>query len=160
MEYPLSLLPTPPQNSSSTKGKPVFEQDHSFQAPTQVGCHFPLFLISDFFPPESSTKSHQSGLIFSPFLSKLLSEETRNSHHNTVRGPVFPRKLLLFSHEAQLKPCASSTSYIAFPHCQMWIQSPFWNKSLFMPGKETNLPSHSSRAQLSVENSSYQEAFL
>ena len=68
MEYLFSLLPTPPppKNSSPTKRKPAFEQDHSFQPPTQVGCHFPLFLISfshqkvlpkvtnqDLFPPLS-----------------------------------------------------------------------------------------------------------
>lgn len=73
------------------EGKPAFQQDHFFPAFTQVGCLFPFLLISE--PSPLSLKGLQKATwwgLFSTFLFKLLSQDTRKSHPNTEKGPVYP----------------------------------------------------------------------
>ena len=98
--------------SSKDKGKPGFQQDCSFPPPIQVDCNFALFLISDPpFPLEGLPNVTWSGLFFSPFLSKLLSEETGDSHPNTIKGACY----LLLSHQTQLEAFCLTTWPHSFP---------------------------------------------
>lgn len=96
------------------------------------------------FPLESSTKvTNQDSFSPLPFQIVVWGNQKQSSQY--LKGLSF------LPQSPAGTAVASSTSYIAFPLRQMWIQSPFWNKSLIMPGKETNLPSQPARAQLSVE---------
>ena len=59
-------------------------------APTQVCCHFPLLLICE--PSPLSLEGLPKVAwwrLFSTLLSKLLSEETRNTHPSTERGSFY-----------------------------------------------------------------------
>ena len=76
------------------------------------------------------------------------------------RGDLFITKTSFSLTKPSWNPFASPHSHTNFPHCQLWIQSPFWNTSTIMPRKETNLPCHPEKAQISTEKLTAAESLL
>ena len=77
------------------------------------------------------------------------------------RGDLFITKTSFSFTKPSWNHSASPHSHTNFPHCQLWIQSPFWNTSIIMPRKETNLfrvPRHPKKAQLSTEKLTVSES--